>query len=327
MKRIVKKWMVRLGGAIQSSPVIHNGYVYCGCTDTRVYSVDVFSGNVAWDFATGGVIRGCSPLVHRERVHIGNHAGVVHSLDSKSGVPQWTYRTNGPIQASMCATSEGIVIGSGDFNAYLCKWDNGERVWHFATTGPVLADPVLISNDVCLISSDDYYIYAVDVHLGREIWRTLTQFWVRAAPRRCAEDLLVVSHTDVWRMTADGGAIIKWRFRTDNEIVGNPAVCGERCVFGNYDGTIFCIEVLHGHRVWVFQTGDMVVTAPVIRGKYVYVTSYDGNVYCIDVTNGREVWRFAAEDAIGTSCAHDERTGCIVFGCDDGCLYGLEEVV
>jgi outer membrane protein assembly factor BamB len=65
-------------------------------------------------------------------------------------------------------------------------------------------------------------------------------------------------------------------------------------VVGSYDGNIYCLDALTGHRRWRFTTGGGVYSAPVIwRGQgrpLVFAASSDRLVYAIDADLGRREW-------------------------------------
>src|SRR3712207_4374828 len=59
-----------------------------------------FNG-IAWQFATGGVVRSAAPVTERE-VLVGNGAGSLFCLDKQTGRPRWRFQADGPIHSSPC---------------------------------------------------------------------------------------------------------------------------------------------------------------------------------------------------------------------------------
>ena len=98
------------GGGSYSTPAIAYGRVYVGALDSRVYSLDIDSGEIAWTFSTGAEVypgpvvadvKGAPPSVY-----IASADAQAYALDAKSGGLRWKRSVGDQVIGS------GVVIGS-----------------------------------------------------------------------------------------------------------------------------------------------------------------------------------------------------------------------
>ncbi|HYH62074.1 MAG TPA: PQQ-binding-like beta-propeller repeat protein [Solirubrobacterales bacterium] len=98
------------GGGSYSTPAIAYGRVYVGALDSRVYSLDIDSGEIAWTFSTGAEVypgpvvadvKGAPPSVY-----IASADAQAYALDAKSGALRWKRSVGDQVIGS------GVVIGS-----------------------------------------------------------------------------------------------------------------------------------------------------------------------------------------------------------------------
>ncbi|GAB6165588.1 hypothetical protein JCM19992_15880 [Thermostilla marina] len=114
-------WEAKLGTGKLTPPVVGNGLVYVAAVDRHVlYAVDQQSGEVRWQYTTGGRIDS-PPTLYRGRVLFGCRDGYVYCLRADDGALIWRFRA-APVDQRMVA------------------WEQVESVW------PVHGS-VLIHND------------------------------------------------------------------------------------------------------------------------------------------------------------------------------------
>jgi outer membrane protein assembly factor BamB len=97
------------GGGAYSTPAVAFGRVYVGAFDSRVYSLDEDTGEVAWTFSTGAEVYP-GPVVADVKnappaVYIGSLDGKAYSIDAKSGDLLWSRDLGAEI------TGSGVLIG------------------------------------------------------------------------------------------------------------------------------------------------------------------------------------------------------------------------
>ena len=97
------------GGGIYSTPAVAYGRVYFGSIDSRVYSLDQESGNIAWSHSTGAEVYSGPAVADTPgtppTVYIGSADDNFYALDANDGSVRWQRDTGGDI------TGAGSVIG------------------------------------------------------------------------------------------------------------------------------------------------------------------------------------------------------------------------
>jgi outer membrane protein assembly factor BamB len=85
---------------------------------------------------------------------------------------------------------------------------------------------------------------------------------------------------------------IRWRFRTNGEVISSPAIVGGVVYVGSDDGNLYAVDQSTGKLHWKFGTGSRIPSSPAVAAGIVYFTSYDGNFYAVDALSGKLRWKF-----------------------------------
>jgi len=176
------RWVAETGGAIHSSPAIHDGVVYIGSNDgyLHAFETDCASGGGTcqplWRGWTGGAIRS-SPAVANGMVFVGSADSKVHGFavgcghDGEVCQAIWRGDADGPVESSP-VVADGYVVAGTDAGSVMAfpiacaDRDTGcAPVWVAATGGPVLSSPAVTGSDapggpMVFIGSDDGFLYA-----------------------------------------------------------------------------------------------------------------------------------------------------------------------
>ena len=250
-----------------SSPAVDGRRVLAAGGDGTVSCLSAESGAVLWRFSTGGRLR-ASPAVAGGIVYQGSTDGVLYALDESTGKLRWKYETEGVRNdsekagfdrrsvASSASVSEGIVtFGSRDAHQYALDAKTGRLLWRIAHPVAFTKDHAelawcegspAISGGVSYVgSSDGYFIDAVEIRTGKELWRV-------SMPSR---------------------------------IISSPAVTGDTLYAGCEDGHVFGLERSTGREIWRYRTGDSVYSSPVADAGFVFIGSDDGSVYALAASN------------------------------------------
>jgi len=152
-------------GSFYSTPAVAYGRVYAGNNDSRVYSFDAETGELAWTFSTGGYVYS-GPTVAQvpgtpPTVYIGSFDGNAYALDAKTGASRWTFDMGGRVIGSLSVigrsvyaatfdgtTTYGISAKSGretfEFHsgAYMPALSDGEKLYMVGYSSIHALDPV-----------------------------------------------------------------------------------------------------------------------------------------------------------------------------------------
>ncbi len=134
-------------GTFYATPTVAFGRVYIGSKDSRMYSFEASSGDLAWSHSTGDEIYAGAAVASTPEtpptVYFGSLDGNVYALDAKNGEERWTKDAGGGVFGA------GSVIGGVFYAANLGKSStigysiqDGERVFHSNNGGynPVISD-------------------------------------------------------------------------------------------------------------------------------------------------------------------------------------------
>ena len=206
-----------------SSPVVHEGKVYFGSSDERLYALDAASGKLAWAFKTGGVIHS-SPAVAGNTVLVGSWDGVLYALDAGSGAERWRFQTKTEqansillgIQSSPTVDGDTVFIGARDGFLYALDLNTGAQKWRYDAQGSwIVGTPAVDAGRVYVGTSDTGLLVALDRHTGREAYRYDTRVWTYSSPLRVGALLWVANMKGgLFALQASTGQL-RWSYQSE----------------------------------------------------------------------------------------------------------------
>ncbi len=301
------QWRVQTGGMVQSSAALHDGTLYIGSGDGRLYALDAATGAERWQFRTGRAISS-TPAVADGMVFVGSRDNTFWGVDARTGRERWRFETgrdvpfpwgfeSGDLYTSSPTWSGGtLFFGSGDGHLYAVDPKSGKPRWRFATRGRIRSSPAVAGGRV-YVGSADGTLYALEAASGRERWRFDTE----------------------------GHALESDKFGFDRRTIqASPAVAGGRVFVGSRDGFLYAVDAATGKEAWrVDHRMSWVNTSPAIADGVVYAGSADERfLQAVDARTGRELWRVATERPVWSSPAI---AGDMVYvGDGSGTVYAIE---
>jgi outer membrane protein assembly factor BamB len=340
------QWRVQTGGMVQSSASVHDGTLYIGSGDGRLYALDAATGAERWRFAAGRAISS-TPAVAEGLVYVGSRDNAFWAVDARSGKQRWKLETGpdvplpwgfetGDLYTSSPLYAEGAVyFGSGDGKVYAVDAGSGKVRWRFATQGRVRSSPA-IADGRLYIGSADGTLYALDPASGREIWRFDTEGHALESgkfgfDRRTIQSSPAVADGRVFVGSRDGflyavnAATGKQAWRVDHQmswVNTSPAVADGVVYAGSSDERFLqAVDARTGRELWRVSTERPVWSSPSVAGSMVYVGDGSGTIYAIDRASGKEQWRHKAGRRIFSSPVLHE--GVLYVGNDDGGVYAI----
>jgi hypothetical protein len=177
-----EQWRLDLTGAVASTPVYSDGYLYVGSFARKLFKIST-EGVIVAQFDTHDWVWG-SPTVIDGVLYAADLGGYVYALQDNgdSFSPVWEPRkvANGAIRATPLVTGNTIIVGSRDHNTYWIDRETGQEIFHREMVGEVLADLLLlepsetlnISEPMVLVStmSHDELLVAFTVTDGVRQW-------------------------------------------------------------------------------------------------------------------------------------------------------------
>lgn len=250
-----RRWRVRLGDAIGSSPAYYDGRVYVAVEFTpyegSLFAVDARTGAVADEAPapTDHPHSTCALAPDDDRVVVGANDGDLYGW-TLGFDPSWEVHTDGAIKGPVAVYDGAAFVGSWDGHLYRVDLETGAVDWRHETGGKVMSGPAVDpGRDVVYVGSHDRHVHAVGV-----------------------------------------GGDPKWRFRTGGWITGCPSVVGDRVLVGSYDGHLYALDPergeTFGRRAWALELDGWVTASPRPVGATVYVAGRatadgPGEVYAV----------------------------------------------
>lgn len=266
----------------QSSPIQHEGQIYFGSGDGRVYAVDALTGTLTWFFKTEDIIH-TSPAIANGVLYVGSFDGHLYALNKNSGNLIWKFKTTGQryfprgeVNGSPVVHNGLVYFGSRDFNFYaldaklgFCHWlKSFPRGWSLPVT----------PNDsiIYLGTSDDRVLLAMDAGNGTEKWRTNLNFNIFGG-MAIAHKIGVVGTLNgrLYAIDLNDGKVL-WSLATASHNANRLKYFKED---GSYRDDIQTIIKLGDDFLKLYRDLGGIFSRPVVEGKQLLFTSYDGTVY------------------------------------------------
>ena len=222
------------------------------------------SGQLLWDYRTGGPIRS---MVIAEDINNDNN--------------------------------QEIIFGSGDKNLYTLN-SKGKLIWKFQAESGIEGTAAILKNknDIQIIfGSNDGTIYSLNKK-GKLLWRFKTNGKITAQPvigkiYNDQDDYIIIGSFDKSMYVLTEKGKLEWKYETEGNIFSKACLADINndkkleILFGSCDDKIYSLSS-KGDKIWSYETDFWVVTTPLVvdinnDGKLeVIVGSYDHSLYVLD---------------------------------------------
>lgn len=102
------------GGGVYSTPTIAYGRVYFGSIDSRVYSLDMDNGQIAWSKSTGAEVYSGPAVADtkgtRPTVYLGSADNNFYALDAKTGATRWQQNAGGQVTGAASIIGDVVYV-------------------------------------------------------------------------------------------------------------------------------------------------------------------------------------------------------------------------
>ncbi len=322
------RWKFRTGGAVMSSPAVHDDVVYIGSNDGRLYALDARSGVERWRLQTQGRVAS-SPAVAAGRVYVLSYDGRLHAADATTGAALWNFATGGERRfahanlhgaepaaelmpdpfdffLSSPVVVDGVVyFGSGDGHVYAVDAANGALRWKFSADGVVHASPAVVDGTL-YVGDFASRLYAIDTASGRERWRFQAgtdpkignQQGFQASPV-VVDGVVYVGCRDskFYALDAATGRE-RWSYSNKGSwVIGSAVVDRGRVYFATSDtGLLIALDAATGALLQTIENRRWpMFSSPAIAGDTLYLGTHEGYLRAISLPAFVPAWAFETD--------------------------------
>ena len=251
-------WKFKSGGGITASPTVHDGTVYIGSTDKNFYAIDAATGEMIWQYETGGQIRSNAAVFEEGICFESGNQLVALNFQGEllwqfplyieavhAQYDSWDYVHSSPVIVdgkAYIGTENGLVYGvniADGTQAFQCQT---------GTEYGIRVSPVIYENRI-YFGDWDGVAYAFDLTTGDKLWDYDTKNdnvhpWMNAIQTKMVIENGVLYFAgrscNVYALNpADGSLIWKWHSPTDQWMVGGPVIQNGKLYIGSSDQHLF----------------------------------------------------------------------------------------
>ena len=177
-----ERWHVDLGGAVASTPTLHEDHLYVGSFARKLFKIRL-DCSIAAEFSVNEWVWG-SPAIVDNTLYIGDAGGWVYalSLTADGFEPVWSRQVAGrTIRATPLVTEDAVIVASRDQKVYWVSRATGEELFQRNLEAEILADLLLlepgetlnIPEPMVIVSTMAYdkLLFAFTVDNGELRWR------------------------------------------------------------------------------------------------------------------------------------------------------------
>ncbi|MBA3946333.1 MAG: PQQ-binding-like beta-propeller repeat protein [Herpetosiphonaceae bacterium] len=296
-------WQHKTAAPLIASPVVGDGVVYFGSSDSYLYAVDAASGQTRWRYSLGPKLVNSTPVLAGGLLLVAGDYTWINAIDARSGQRVWRYDTGDDVLAPPAVDAEArlaLVASGGTLVALNVR--NGERQWQVQVTDttppgwPSVAAPTVGGGTVFWAPGVGHRLFAFTEASGTTRWSFDAGDRLASTPVLAGDSLYVVTwRGKVWALNSQNG-IVRWQRTIGTGQPGEgseatPSLGGTRLFVGSYQGTLYALDASTGTDLWHFQAAGPFLASPATSNSVVYCASEDGKLYALDAEKGTVRWQ------------------------------------
>lgn len=330
-------WKAKIGGLVDSSPVVRDGRVYVLSwygswygESSKLSCLYAKNGTEVWNASIEGA---STPTVYKNLVVVGDLSGKLHCFNASNGEELWnvTLESNPNyygISSSPLIYNDTIYVTTFS-NGTLWALDlNGSVKWNVTTggkisyyTSPSAYNGLIffagnysgINELVCVNESgfvqwkftvDSMITSSIAIEYGNAYFTTENRIYA----------INVSTHEEIWNVSING-------------TISTPAIAYGKVFVGSKDGYLYCFDAFNGREIWRFKANGKIDSSPAVGGDIVYFatnTQY-GTIYALNIEDGSLVWKYTLippqDKYYNIMSSPFIWNGKLFIGADDGNLY------
>ncbi|HRE11231.1 MAG TPA: PQQ-binding-like beta-propeller repeat protein [Ignavibacteria bacterium] len=225
-------------GDIQTSPILHEGFVYFSNLNGSFYKIESASGKIVWKYNTKSPVHSTCSVSGNTAV-LGNDKGSIMGIDITAGTEKWKVETGLPVISTPLIYEGNAYLGCDDSNYYSIELETGKVNWKVNLHTKMIAGSAIDGNGNIVTGCVDGSIYSLNLLSGEVSWKAVTYGAVVSSPVVSGNYIYVSSYDSyIYSLDALTGKVL-WKSMLENKVKTSPVVWKEY-LFVAADEMLYC---------------------------------------------------------------------------------------
>jgi len=282
-------WEFKAGGGFACAPLVHDGAVYVGSLDGRLYALELGSGRERWRYDAQEEI-GATPLLHQGILFFPTFQDTLFAVDARTGAWKWQVRRERKGEGfTVRGVGRPVLAQQGIVAA---GWADGTVTAHDAATGAPRWEqrvaPQGEQMDVDGLAADGGRVFAaaysgavvaLDAASGKQLWERKLP---GASRLLFLDGMLVALGTAVVQGLDPADGAVRWSRAHEGVPSGLPVRFGGRAAFPT-GKELLLLDARNGRVRRAIDPGSGVSASPAGAGKRGYVLSNAGAIVAVEL--------------------------------------------
>ncbi len=252
-----------------------------------------------------------TPSYHNGILYIGGNNGRFYALDTqrRALIGLYAIGQNIPISSSsdISVKNNIVIFGAHDGNVYALplikdltrKW---QPLWVFPSSRRIDAS-IVIEGEKVLVSNSDGNLYALDITIGRQIWKYDMDRGTRCAPAILNNTIYIAANGYMRAINIDNGKEIR-RLEIQGDVLGQPCIYDNTIYFATNGRSLYAVSQ-NFQILWQYKAIAPFKASPVISKKGIlYIGCQKGTkdkedpknkkgvLYSFQASSGKMLWNY-----------------------------------
>ncbi len=296
----VAAWRYQMGGGSRTQPLLHEGKLYVGGNDGKLYALDAATGKPVFIYdAKSPVV--AAPVAYKDLLIFGAGDGVLRGV-TDSGQLRWEFEAADSIFGHPVVSNGLVYFGCNGARVYCLDAATGQKKWEFSEARESVETQPVVYGDKIYFGAWDGNVYCLNAATGEKEWSV-------PGPRNQSEKILPTYYAPA---DADLVAVGQKLYATDRAYKSGAYTLDGKYVKDGPTGAVAFAPAADGKHLYLRRMGtgvtkvdldlnvvweaDLVAGtlpyAPVEKDGVVYGVTNTGTLYALDAAEGRTLWEY-----------------------------------